>query len=574
MALQTKTFQSEKTSNQYYLRLTLTEESVNVTENTSKISYTLTLFSGAWNYILYATGHEIKLGGTIVSSAYRPNAPQYSIEKNSSVVIASGSATVTHDSDGGKEMSVAFSISVYPESYTPGDISVTGKSMTLTQIARASTIGATDANIGATSILVVNRKSSAYRHSVQYSFGSLSGYITEDGGVSAQEVKLSATNVSWTVPTAFYAQIPNAKSGVCTLTCKTYSGTTQIGDAQTATLTVTASQAACAPTVTGSVTDVNDTTVALTGNSAKLVRFYSTARCTISATAKNSASITAKTVGGVSLEGNIRDISAVETGSVVFSATDSRGYAGSATVTKTLVPYIKLTNNASCERMDPTSGKATLKVKGEYFNGSFGAVSNALTVKYKIGYSGDEVALTPTISGNTYTVSAELEGLTYTSSHTVIVTVSDKLASVENRLSVKRGIPVFDWGESDFSFNVPVTVESLPVAQIVESGKSGIWRYRKWSNGDAECWGEYTGKHAITNNYNGVYYSNTITVQYPFAFASPAILTVSGGSNSQMNWARKFALNNTTSGSFCVVANVQMDSVDVFVNLHAFGKWK
>ena len=31
---------------------------------------------------------------------------------------------------------------------------------------------------------------------------------------------------------------------------------------------------------------------------------------------------------------------------------------------------------------------------------------------------------------------------------------------------------------------------STPI--VVEEGTSGIWKYRKWSNGTAECWGYYS----------------------------------------------------------------------------------
>lgn len=573
MALQTKTFTSEKV-NYYHLELVLTENSTNASSNSSEVSYKLILHAGGANFYDYAVGHEISLAGKVVSGSYRSEgAPMYSVEKNSSVLIASGTTTVAHNENGELDMSVAFSISIYKTSYTPGDISVTGKSMTLTTIARASSFGATDANIGSVSTITVVKKASSYTHSIKYAFGSLTGYVTESGGVSSTEVKMAATSIAWTIPVSFYEQIPNSKSGTCTLTLTTYSGSTQIGESKTATITATASKTECAPDVSGTVVDINETTVALTGNNTRLIRFFSTAQCTIAATAKNSSTIASKSIGGVAVSGDTREIANVESGSIVFAATDSRGYSNSWIIVKSIIPYIKLTNNATCERTDPTSGNATLVFKGEYYNGSFGSKSNSLVLKYKID-SGDEVAVEPVISGNTYTASVDLTGLTYTNTYAVVVTVSDELSSVEKSLTIKRGLPVFDWGESDFSFNVPVTVEGLAVAQIVESGTSGIWRYRKWSNGDAECWGEYTGTHQITNNYNGVYYSNTITVQYPFTFASPAILTVSGGSDNLMNWARKFALNNTTSGSFCVVANVQQDSAAVSVNLHAFGRWK
>ena len=52
-----------------------------------------------------------------------------------------------------------------------------------------------------------------------------------------------------------------------------------------------------------------------------------------------------------------------------------------------------------------------------------------------------------------------LSGLDYTQSFTYEVIVSDKLLSVPKTLTIPKGIPVFDWGENDFAFNVPVKID-------------------------------------------------------------------------------------------------------------------
>ena len=55
MALQTKTFKSNTTSNQFYLELTLKENSISQTNNTSNISYILKLYAGIFHYIKLGT---------------------------------------------------------------------------------------------------------------------------------------------------------------------------------------------------------------------------------------------------------------------------------------------------------------------------------------------------------------------------------------------------------------------------------------------------------------------------------------------------------------------------------------
>lgn len=347
----------------------------------------------------------------------------------------------------------------------------------VTSGAAESTIGATDANIGSKSSVVVYKHSSDNKHSIKYEFGGLTGYITASGGISNSEEIFSGTSISFTVPTSFYAQIPNAKTGKCKLTCTTYSGSTKIGNAQTTEFTVTAAESSCKPAVSGTIVDSNKTTKALTGDESKLVKYYSNALCTIGATAKNSATIKTKKINGTTISGNTHTISAVETGSIEFAATDSRGYSTSVTVKATLIDYVKLTVNAQLRRSDPTSGKAVLTVKGNYFNGSFGAVANTLTCQYRLAKSGGSygswVTVTPTKSGNSYNFSVNLSGLDYQYSYSVQVQCYDKLRTLSPVATVNKGIPVADWGSDDFQFNVPVFLGGNRVSDLADPEEDG-----------------------------------------------------------------------------------------------------
>lgn len=40
---------------------------------------------------------------------------------------------------------------------------------------------------------------------------------------------------------------------------------------------------------------------------------------------------------------------------------------------------------------------------------------------------------------------------------------------------------------------------------VVESGSSGIWAYRKWSDGTAECWGKYNANITSWSAWNNIY---------------------------------------------------------------------
>lgn len=449
-------------------------ETYDVETNTSAVLITsIQVKSTNWTGVTYYADGLIKINGvTVISmnstlgdSSVRPASQnEWYTVKSSGTTVTGMLSGIVHNTDGSGSITIEVMGNQYYRcafattsgNYNSGWGVIGSAEIALTDIPRASTIGATDSNIGSVSMIAVARKSTAYTHSIAYVFGSLSGYITASGGVSASEVRMSEASIPFKVPDSFYAQIPDEKTGVCTLTCRTYSGETQIGDAQTATFIATAGEALSAPVVTGTVVDSNAATKALTGDENKLIRYYSNALCTIFATAKNSASIARKIIGGVTVSGDTRTIAGIESGSVAFSAVDSRGYTSeSVLVEKTLIPYVRLTCNPTVERNNPTDGTATLTIKGDYFNDGFGAVSNAITVKYRIN-SGDYVSAIPTLNGNTYACIIALSGLDYTTQHIVDVVVSDKLTSITRNLTLKRGIPVFDWGENDFRFNVPV----------------------------------------------------------------------------------------------------------------------
>jgi hypothetical protein len=60
---------------------------------------------------------------------------------------------------------------------------------------------------------------------------------------------------------------------------------------------------------------------------------------------------------------------------------------------------------------------------------------------------------------------------------------------------------------------------------VVEQNTYGIWTYRKWNSGIAECWGR-------ANIYSVAAWSNTVAYCYaklPFTFVEPPIVASSGG---------------------------------------------
>lgn len=472
MALQTKTFTGGGTSaTRYYsIKLKLTEESTSVSANTSLVSYVFSI--ERQNYGIFTGPYfdwDISIGGKTI--AIRDFAFNIPTSGASSQVIASGQITVAHDSDGGKAMP----FSVYtPDTrnlsptYGPPEIKLTG-SWELTTIPRASSISAINADIGSDTLITISRASSAFTHTVTYKFGDLTGTIA---------TKTAETSIPWTVPDSFYGEIPNAKYGTVTLTCQTYSGSTLLGT-KTATFRATADEDLNRPQVSGSVVTVDALSASLTGGTSKLIRYVSTARATITATAKNSATISKRTVNGQELT-STKDFPAVETGSFAFAATDSRGYTGSKTVKPEFIQYVPLTLTPTVKRLTPTGDTVRVSIKGNFWAGNFGAVENALTLSYQYQVVGG--ALTEpvpisgaVISGNTYSVTLDVGEIDYREPYNFRFEAKDKAMTLTQDVSLSQGIPVFDWGKGDFRVNVPAEIVGSILSEWCKVDAKGGW---------------------------------------------------------------------------------------------------
>lgn len=382
-------------------------------------------------------------------------------------LLGSFSGNIPHNSDGTKTVAITGSFTTLSSYISGGNISAT---VLLPAIPRASAITAADAIITGTAAITVNRYLSGATHSIAWTFGDLSGYLSADGSLTDTEEVFSATGLEMPIPDSFYAQIPDDPDGSCRLTCKTYVGTTLMGESSCA-FTVRADKTLCGPAVTGAVEDCDPATLALTGDKHILISGRSDAKCSVTAQARCGAAITGTTGAGT--------VADTETGTFLFTATDSRGYTATHTVTLPVIPYVGLTCDASVKRTDPTSGNAVLTLSGQCYHGSFGVVENTLTVTCQVGEQ--TVMVSPTLGIDcSYYTTVTLSDLDYTAEHSLTVTAADALDTVTKYLTVRKGVPVFDWGEQDFQFHVPVTgnfwgsFQGLQVRTIRLSGSATI----------------------------------------------------------------------------------------------------
>lgn len=442
--------------------LTLTEKTVDTSGNKStvRILWTSTQSGESHNDYTKTAYYYVSING----GAETTYSVSYTLPSNTTKTIADTTITVPHRTDGTGSISVR----TYMDTGISAGVVRKNASKTLTVIARESTIAATNANIGSTSAIVIDKKSSGYTSTVTYNFSGLTGTIA---------TKTSSTSIAFTVPDNFYTKIPSAKKGTCTLCCTTYNGNTQIGSTKSCTFTVYAVEENCNPTLSPNIYDSNSVTTALTGNSGVMVKYFSNATFSTGAAARKSATLSSQKVvcGNKSATTASGVLNGVESGAFVVSATDSRGYTKSQNVTKSLVDYVKLTCNMLAQAPD-TDGNTQFGINGDYFNGSFGLQNNTLAVYYRYkadgGEYGDWTPTTATLNGNTYTATVSLSGLDYRVKYTFQAKATDKLytGGVLTAEQSVRTIPIFDWGENDFNFNVPASAPSFATAGNITVG--------------------------------------------------------------------------------------------------------
>ena len=225
----------------YYLRLWLDQVSQNISDNSSQVRLRLALTNGAHTFADYDCTASVTVDGQTLSWSGRPSM----LSQNSSIMLIDKTVTIRHDNDGKKSfgLSATFSGS---GGWSPGTLSISRNSFTLSTIPRSSSVSVSAGVIGSLVTININRQSPTFKHTVRYSWAGKNGTI-------ASNVDTSTT---WTIPLDFANDIPNSATGTGTIFVDTYSGSTKTGTQST---TLTASVPGnVKPTFTGvSLSDLN-----------------------------------------------------------------------------------------------------------------------------------------------------------------------------------------------------------------------------------------------------------------------------------------------------------------------------
>ena len=227
----------------------------------------------------------------------------------------------------------------------------------------------------------------------------------------------------------------------------------------------------CNPSLNPTVKDIKPETLALTGDENTFIRYESMAEYAINAVASKHATIVSQSVQcGSKIISNLPQgvIDDTESATFIFEVVDSRGMGAASSVFKRLIEYVKPTCYQKVEMAlaGETGATVTLKVNGSYYSGSFGVADNSFLYQVRHtdsrGTMGEwfTVEVEPTFDGFTYSLDCVLTGFDYGTAYTFQSRVIDKLNTVQSAQYTIRYLPIFDWSETDFNFNVPVNIEN------------------------------------------------------------------------------------------------------------------
>ena len=312
------------TNDKIKYKVTITQNSQSVSNNTSNVTVSVRVYRTNTGYTTYGTG---TVYCTINGTQYTEGITSSDKITSSGIVLFSKTLNITHNADGTKTLSTSTRIT-----HDQFSSSAQPYSQALTTIPRATTptVSASSVNMGSSITINMPRASSSFDHTLTYKFGSATGTIGSDLG----------TSQAWTVPLSLASQVPNGTSGTCTITCKTYNGSTLIG---TKTVSFTAKVPSSVVPSISSIT-VAEAESGLSAKFGAYVQNKSKLKVTISAAGSYSSTIKSykTTIAGKSYTtSSFTSGVLTSSGTVTISCTvtDSRGRTATKSSTVTVLAY-------------------------------------------------------------------------------------------------------------------------------------------------------------------------------------------------------------------------------------------
>ena len=609
-----KTFYSNKYDNRQ-LRLELTQHQ-DILNNRSRIHWRFVSegnTSSATLYQVYAT--DIRINGQQVyykglTYWYGTGTPERPVRVFPAAEgSVSGDVWVNHNADGSLSIPIYFRTGVYASAYHKDY----GGTFTLDKIPRKAEL------TSAPNFTDEQNPTISYSNPAGNAATTLQVQLTFDGDNDAGEFAyrdISKTGSSYTFnfTDEERKRLRNACLGTnnmnVTFRIKTVIGNNTWTSAATKTFSIVN-----ANPVLSNLNAVDNIYTGLTGDNNVLIRYISRPTVSGTVTLQKEAVLKSFKASNAGISRDIRSGGSstwayeVESGSFTFTAVDWRGNVTTETITKDLIPYIKLSCNIGANIS--IDGTGTVTLKGNYWRGNFGAQENTLqlTVDYKeqnadswTSYILDESNIT--YDYNTYTATLTLPELDYQKAYMFKARAQDRVSNLGyTKEIITKSMPVYDWGADDFRIHGDLIVEGtitgsnataavtlgdelvVPAADfIVEQGNNGSYAYKKWNSGLLEAWRSAKSTVSVTsdNTSGSSYYTDQVSLTTNGAasqFVSLETVLVSVNKNGAVGFwqpvvARTAVSSGAASADVFFTNTVKDATAAIIPQIYFIGRWK
>ena len=324
--------------------------------------------------------------------------------QTSNILLFDAQHPVYHNPDGTKTVTASFSM---PTGTSAGTISANAE-LTLTTIPRTTPCPYSTFFIDTDTTYSINPASSSFSHVLNYFYNGQEYWLATFPQGQAE--------IQFHVPNVFYSYIPDSNSIELPIKLYTYEGEpysgTLIGASESVGNFAISIYNDTSPKVNSiTVVDINEKTIALTGDANKIINHHSTVQTTVDAYSPSSANLTNYAVGfkiddsnyGY-YEGFTNNVMQVpnfsfpdDTTSKILSVyvQDSRGKrsASETDITDKVVNYFNIVlmdettlggSYVAFARPQIFSEKMKIGFAGEYWKGNFGAKENILSIKWRV----------------------------------------------------------------------------------------------------------------------------------------------------------------------------------------------
>ena len=402
-----------------------------IVNNSTRVEWSLNAVGGTW----YA---ERTLKFTIAGQTIFDKTER--VERWAGEITA-GWVDIPHDANGNASFSINLQVAVFGSTVN----CTASNTFTLDTIARATvpSVNKSSVDFGSQVVISLPRLASSFKHSLKYTFG----------GVSNTFATNVDTSYTWTIPLDFMNRIPSATSGVVTISCLTYSGSTLIG---TKTVNVTATvPSSVVPTING--VSVVEATQGIKDKFGVFLTDQSTYDVDINAVGAYSSTIASYTTTfvGATYTGSKFNVGAVSgSGDYTFSVTvkDSRGRTAKYNHTINVVEYLapRLVTfyafRCNANKQEDDEGAYILIEYGH----SISSISNKNDKSYALEIkSSSDSNFTTIDSGNVYFYEdAVLINANIDDSYTIRLTASDYFTTITREIEAPTGYTLVDYHES------------------------------------------------------------------------------------------------------------------------------